>query len=158
MRFDAYLYFLYLLGELVLLSLYNVFVLCKVLYLKSILSDVNRLLIYLLIISMKYLFTFFTYSRCISLSLKWVSSVCSLSYVWLFVTPWTAACQVPLCMEFSRQEYWSGLLFPSQGDLSNPGIKLSSPTLAGIGSRFFTAEPRKAILNLCRRIRMTFLV
>ena len=141
MRFDAYLYFLYLLGELVLLSLYNVFVLCKVLYLKSILSDVNRLLIYLLIISMKYLFTFFTYSRCISISLKWVSSVCSLSYVWLFVTPWTAACQVPLCMEFSRQEYWSGLLFPSQGDLSNPGIKLSSPASAALAGWFFTTEP-----------------
>ena len=37
----------------------------------------------------------------------------SLSHVWLFATPWTAACQAPLSMEFSRQEYWSGLPFPS---------------------------------------------
>ena len=37
----------------------------------------------------------------------------SLSHVWLFVTPWTGACQSPLSIEFSRQEYWSGLLFPS---------------------------------------------
>ena len=39
------------------------------------------------------------------------------------VTPWTVACQVPLSMQFSRQEYWSGLPFPSPGDLPNPGIK-----------------------------------
>ena len=38
-----------------------------------------------------------------------------LSCVWLFVTPWTGACQTPLSMEFSRQEYWSGLPFPSPG-------------------------------------------
>ena len=41
-----------------------------------------------------------------------------------------------MSMEFSRQEYWSGLLFPSQGDLPNPGIKPKSPALAG---GFFTA-------------------
>ena len=40
-----------------------------------------------------------------------------------------AACQVPLFMEFSRQEYWSGFPFPSPGDLPNPGIKPGSPTL-----------------------------
>ena len=44
-----------------------------------------------------------------------------------FVTPWTAACQAPLSMEFSRQEYWSGLPFPPPGDLPNPGIKPVSP-------------------------------
>ena len=38
-------------------------------------------------------------------------------------TPWTVACQAPLSMVFSRQEYWSGLPFPSPGDLPNPGIK-----------------------------------
>ena len=43
--------------------------------------------------------------------------------------PWTGACQVPLSMEFSRQEYWSGLLFPSSGDLPHPGIEPRSPTL-----------------------------
>ena len=41
----------------------------------------------------------------------------------LFVTPWTVACQAPLFMEFSRQEYWSGEPFPSPGDLPNPGIE-----------------------------------
>ena len=45
------------------------------------------------------------------------------------MTPWTVACQSPLSMEFSRQEYWSGLPFPSPGDLPNPGIEPGSPTL-----------------------------
>ena len=45
------------------------------------------------------------------------------------VTPWTIACQAPLPMGFSRQEYWSGLLFPSPGDLSDPGIEPRSPAL-----------------------------
>ena len=53
----------------------------------------------------------------------------SLRCVLLFVTPWTIACQVPLSMGFSRQGYWSGLPFPSQGDLPNPGIKAGSPEL-----------------------------
>ena len=52
-----------------------------------------------------------------------------LSRVWLFVTPWTVAHQAPLSMEFSRQEYWSGLPFPSPGDLPDPGIEPRSPTL-----------------------------
>ena len=53
----------------------------------------------------------------------------------------SAACQVPLSMEFSRQEYWSKLPFPTLGDLPDPGIKLVSlptPVLAG---QFFTTEP-----------------
>ena len=57
-----------------------------------------------------------------------------LSCVWLFVTPWIVAQQAPLFMEFSRQEYWIWLPFPSPGDLPNPGIKprsLMSPALAG---------------------------
>ena len=40
-----------------------------------------------------------------------------------FVIPWTVACQAPVSMGFSRQEYWSELPFPSPGDLPNPGIK-----------------------------------
>ena len=47
----------------------------------------------------------------------------------LFATPWTVAYQAPLSMGFSRQEYWSGLPFPSPGDLPNTGIKPGSPTL-----------------------------
>ena len=46
-----------------------------------------------------------------------------LNCVQLFVSPWTVACQAPLCMEFSRQEYLSGLPFPSPGDLPDPGIE-----------------------------------
>ena len=45
------------------------------------------------------------------------------------MTPWTVALQAPLSMEFSKQEYWSGLPFPSPGDLPNPGIESRSPTL-----------------------------
>ena len=63
--------------------------------------------------------------------------VCS-SCVQLFVTPWTVACQAPLSMGFPRQECWSGLPFPSLGDLPDPRIKPVSPALAG---GFFTAEP-----------------
>ena len=44
-------------------------------------------------------------------------------------TPWTVACQAPPSMGFSRQEYWSGLPFPSPGDLPDPGIKPASPAL-----------------------------
>ena len=51
------------------------------------------------------------------------------SRVWLFVTLWTVARQAPLSMESSRQEYWGGLSFPSPGDLHDPGIKPTSPTL-----------------------------
>ena len=53
----------------------------------------------------------------------------SLSHVLLFVIPRTIAHHAPLSMEFSRQEYWSGLLFPSPEYLSNPGIEPRSPAL-----------------------------
>ena len=52
-----------------------------------------------------------------------------LSCVRLFVTPWTAAYKAPLSMEFSRQEYWSGLSFSSPGDLSDPRLEPRSPAL-----------------------------
>ena len=45
------------------------------------------------------------------------------------MTPWTVAHQTPLSMEFSRQEYWTGLIFPSPGDLPKPGIKPRFPAL-----------------------------
>ena len=51
-----------------------------------------------------------------------------LSHVQLFATPWTLAYEVPPSMEFSRQEYWSGLPFPSPGDLPDPGSEPVSPT------------------------------
>ena len=56
----------------------------------------------------------------------------------LFATPWIVAHWAPLSMGFSRQEFWSGFPFLPPGDLPNPGIKPSSPSLAG---RFFTTEP-----------------
>ena len=53
----------------------------------------------------------------------------SLSRVRLFATPWMVTYQAPRSMGFSRQEYWSGLPFPSPGDLPNPGIEPGSPAL-----------------------------
>ena len=52
-----------------------------------------------------------------------------LSHVRIFATPWTVAHQAPPSMGFSRQEYWSGLPFPSPGDLPDPGIEPRSPAL-----------------------------
>ena len=64
-----------------------------------------------------------------------------LCHVWLFETPWTVALQAPLSVEFFKQEYWSGLSFPSPGDIPDLGTELTSPALAG---GFFTTElPRK---------------
>ena len=54
-----------------------------------------------------------------------------------FVTPWTVAPQDPLAMGFSRQVYWSGLPFPSLGDLPDPGMETEPSALAG---GFFTTE------------------
>ena len=62
----------------------------------------------------------------------------SLSRVRLFATPWTVAHQAPPSIWFSRQEYWSGLPFPSAGDLPNPGITPRSPTLQADA---LTSEP-----------------
>ena len=64
-------------------------------------------------------------------------------YVWLFAALWTVAYQAPVSMGFWRQEYWSGLPFPSPLDLSDPGIK---PVFSWITGRFFTTElPGKPI-------------
>ena len=62
----------------------------------------------------------------------------SLSPVRLFTTPWTVAHQAPPSMGFSRQEYWSGLPFPSPEDLPNPGIEPRSPALQ---ADTLTSEP-----------------
>ena len=60
------------------------------------------------------------------------------SLVQLFTMRWTLAHQVPLAMGFPRQENWSGLPFPSPRDLPDPGVKPTSPPLAG---GFFVTEP-----------------
>ena len=65
-------------------------------------------------------------------------NVKSLSRVRLFATPWTVAHQALPSTGFSRQEYWSGLPFPSPGDLPDPGIELRSPTLQADA---LTSEP-----------------
>ena len=62
----------------------------------------------------------------------------SLSPVWLFVNPWTVVCQAALSMEFSRREYWSGLSFPSPGDLPRSGMIWSADQVSCIAGRFFT--------------------
>ena len=70
-----------------------------------------------------------------------------LSHVRFFVTPLTVACHVPLSMEFSRREYWSGLPFPSPEDPPNPEIE---PRVPCIASRFFT------IGYICLCIKIVF--
>ena len=69
------------------------------------------------------------------------------SYIWLFVTLWIVAHQTPLSMGFSRQEYWSGLPFPSPGDLPNPGIEPRSPALQA--DSLPAQPPGKPITALC---------
>ena len=54
--------------------------------------------------------------------------------------PWSIACQDPLSLEFSSQEYWSGLPFPSPGDLPDPGIKPTSLVSPALASGFFTTS------------------
>ena len=62
--------------------------------------------------------------------------------------PWIVACQAPLSMEFSRQEYWSGLPWPPPGDLPNPGIEPSSLVSPALPGRFFTTSaPWEALMN-----------
>ena len=63
-----------------------------------------------------------------------------------FVSPWNAACQAPLSMGFPKQEYCSGLPFPSPGDLPDPGIEPVSPESLASAGGFFTIE----LLDLTR--------
>ena len=65
------------------------------------------------------------------------------------VTPWTIVGQAPLSMGFPRQEYWSGLPFPSLEDLSDPRIEPSSPALAG---GYFTAQPPGMPREICTQV------
>jgi len=60
--------------------------------------------------------------------------------VWLFATLWTVACQAPLSMGLSRQEYWSGLSCPPPGDLPDPGMEPVSLMSPALGGGFFTTS------------------
>ena len=63
--------------------------------------------------------------------------------------PWTVALQAPLSMGFFRQEHWSGLPFPSPGDLPDPGVEPASPVAPALAGRFLTTEPPgKPIRNI----------
>ena len=77
------------------------------------------------------------HSTCLYLILHHLFVVQSIIRSYSFATPWTVARQAPLSMGFPRQEYWSGLPFPSPGDLPDPGIKLVSSALA---VEFFTVS------------------
>ena len=68
--------------------------------------------------------------------------MCSVSCVWLFGTPGTVACQSPLSLGFSRQEYWSGLPFPSLGDLPDPETEPASLASPALADRFFATVPQ----------------
>ena len=63
-----------------------------------------------------------------------------LSHVRLFTATWTVACQAPLSIGFSRQEYWSGVPFPTLEDLPDPGIKPMSLVSSALAGRFFTTS------------------
>ena len=97
-----------------------------------------------------------------SLPIEWeFKCVCqSLSRVWLFATPWTAVCQAPLSMRFSRQEYWSGLPRPSPGDLPNPGIEPRSPALQADSTSWATREVSSStgfyFSNFCGTLQVLF--
>ena len=66
---------------------------------------------------------------------------CTLSLIQLFVTPWTGAHQAPLSMEFSRQEYWSGVPCPPPGDLPDSGIETLSSCVSSVASESLTTSP-----------------
>ena len=72
---------------------------------------------------------------------------CALSHIQLFATPWTVPHQAPLSMGFSRQEYWSGLPFPTPGDLSDLGIRTGSPTLQV--DSLLRVPPGKPSVDIC---------
>ena len=78
---------------------------------------------------------------CVCVCVCACACACMLSRVRLFETLWTIAHQASLSMGFSRQEYWSGLLFPSPGDLSDPGIKPASLAFPALAGMVFTTEP-----------------
>ena len=79
----------------------------------------------------------------------------SLSRVRLFATPWTVPRQAPLSMGFSRQEYWTGLPFPSPGHLPNPGIESASLASSELAGRLYSSatwEAETRVRSLGRKI------
>ena len=82
---------------------------------------------------------------------KMVVKVKSLSRVRLFETPWTIAHTAPPSKGFSRQEYWSGLPFPSPGDLPDPGTEPRSPTLQADA---LTSEPQMACIKENEKLKI----
>ena len=84
-----------------------------------------------------HLFNFFYIYVCVCVC------VCAMSWSVMpkSVIPWTITCQTALSMEFSRQESWSELPFPSPGNLSNPETKFTSSATFALAGRFFTTEP-----------------
>ena len=74
------------------------------------------------------------------------------SRVRLFATPWTVARQAPLSMEFPKQEYWSGLSFPSPEDLPDPGTEPLPPVSPALAGGFFTiTSPGKTDVRIFAR-------
>ena len=70
------------------------------------------------------------------------------SHVRLLMTPWTIACQALLSMKFPRQEYWSGLSFPTPGDLPDSRIELMSLASSALASGFLTTVPLIKVQHL----------
>ena len=90
------------------------------------------------------------YFHCIlsvSLGLPTLHVLSHFSRVQLSATLWTVACQAPLSLGFARSEYWSGLPYPSSGDLPNPGIESTSPVYPILAGGFFTSEPMGKAIN-----------
>ena len=74
--------------------------------------------------------------------------MCVLSCVQLFATPWTVACQDPLSVGFSRQEYWSGLPCSVPGDLPDSGTAPTSPVSPALAGGFFAAPTTWEVPNI----------
>ena len=94
--------------------------------------------VYVLVRTLNMKFGFLTY---FNLHMQCSAVQCVFSHVHLFVTPLTVALQAPLSMEFSRQEYQSGVPFPSPGDLLHAGMKLTSLASPALTGGFFATAP-----------------
>ena len=78
-----------------------------------------------------------------------------LSRVQLFTTSWTVGHEVPLSMEFCKQEYWMGLPFPTPGGLPNPGIELACLSFHVLAGGFFTTEAPAKPKTHCKQLQRT---